>query len=135
MKNLAASILIGPLMLIGPLPAAGQSSLVFGAGAPVQVAAGEVSTADKDTYMQKVKDELQEWDRKLHKLGEKGEAEGKEAANTAENDLDRAWTRTEAESRKLRTVGAEGWESAKSSFEHASHELAEAWNKSHPGDK
>ncbi len=136
MKSLAASIVIGPLMLLGVPPAvAGQSSLAFGAGASVQVAAGEASAADKDTYMRKVKAELQEWQRKLHDLGEKAEAEGTEARNTAENDLDRAWTRAEAESRKLLTVGAEGWENARTSFEEASRELAVAWNRFHPGDK
>lgn len=136
MKILAVAIMIGPLMLSGAaFAAAGQSSLVLGSGVAVQLAADESSKIDRDTYTQKAQDEVREWQRKLHDLGEKTAAKGKEAGTAAENDLSRAWTRTEAESRKLQAAGAEGWESAKISFEKASHELAETWHKSHPDDK
>jgi hypothetical protein len=135
MRMLTASIVIGPLVLIGALPAAGQSTLALGSGAPVQLAAGGDSTADRDTYTQKARDEMQEWQRKLHDFSEKAEAKGKEAGNAAENDLNKAWAQAEAASRKLQTVGAESWESAKTSFEEASRELADAWHKVHPEDK
>jgi len=36
---------------------------------------------------------MQEWQRKLHDFSEKAEAKGKEAANAAENDLNKAWTK------------------------------------------
>jgi len=136
MRILTAAIVIGPLMLVGaPLAAAGQSSLAPGSSAAVQLAADDSSTPDRDTYVHKAQGEVREWQRKLHDLGEKTEAKGKEAGNAAENDLNSAWDRTEAESRRLQTVGAEGWESAKASFEKASHELAAAWHKHHPDDK
>ena len=134
MRMLTVSIIIGPLVLISALPAAGQSTLALGSGAPVQLAAGADSTADRDTYTQKARDEMQEWQRKLHDLSEKVVAKGKEAGNATENDLHEAWTKAEAASRQLQTVGAEGWESARSSFEKASHELAETWHKIHPED-
>ena len=134
MRILTASIVIGPLMLIGALPTAGQSTLALGSGAPVRLAAGGDST-DRDTYTQKARDEMQEWQRKLQGLSEKAEAKAKEAGSGAENDLNKAWAKAEAASRQLQTVGAEGWESAKTSFEEASHELAEAWHKIHPEDK
>jgi|HubBroStandDraft_3_1064219.scaffolds.fasta_scaffold22650_2 hypothetical protein len=136
MRILTASIVIGPLVLIGTLPAAaGQSTLALGSGTPVRLAAGGDSTADRDTYTQRARDEMQEWQRKLHDFSEKAAAKGKEAGNAAENDLNEAWTKAEAASRQLQTVGAEGWERAKTSFEKASHELAEAWHKIHPEDK
>ena len=136
MRILNASIVIGPLMLIGALPAAaGQSTPALGSGAPVRVAAGGDTTADRDTYTQKAKDEMQEWQQKLHDFSEKAEAKGKEAGNAAEVDLNKAWTKAEAASRKLQTVGADGWESAKTSFEKASHELADAWHRIRPQDK
>src|SRR5271169_3955519 len=85
MRILTASIVIGPLMLIGTLPAAaGQSLLALGTGAPVRLAAGD-STADRNTYTQKARDEMQEWRRKLHDFSEKAEAKGKEVGNAAEN--------------------------------------------------
>ncbi len=44
-------------MLIGALPAAaGQSTRALGSGAPVRVAAGGDTTADRDTYTQKAKE-------------------------------------------------------------------------------
>ena len=133
---LAASIVIGSLVLFGALPAAaGQSTLSPGASAPVRVAANGDPTVDKDTYLQKARNEMQEWRRKLHDFSAKAEGNGKEAGNAAETDLNKAWTRTEAASRRLQTVSAEGWDSAKTSFEKASHELAEAWHKIHPEDK
>jgi hypothetical protein len=135
MRMLTASIVIGPLVLIGALPAAGQSTLALGSDAPVQLAAGADSTADRDTYTQQARDEMQEWQRKLHDFSEKAEAKGKEAGNAVENDLNKAWTKAQAASSKLQTVGAEGWENARTSFEEASHELAEAWRKIHPEEK
>lgn len=53
----------------------------------------------------------------------------------ADDDLHRAWTKTQAASHRLETVGADGWDSAKASFETASQELAEAWHKVHPEQK
>ena len=136
MRILTASIVIGPLVLLGALPAAaGQSTLALGSGIPIRLAAGGDSTADRDTYTQKARDEMQEWQRKLHDFSEKAAAKGKEAGNAAENDLNEAWTKAEAASRQLQTVGAESWESAKSSFEEASRELAETWHKIRPQDK
>jgi hypothetical protein len=136
MRILTASIVIGPLMLIGALPAAaGQSTPALSSGAPVRLAAGGDSTADKDTYTQKARDEMQEWQRKLHDVSENAEAKGKEAGNAAKDDLNKAWTKAKAASDELQTASAEGWESAKISFEQASHELADAWHKIHPEDK
>ena len=109
MRMLTVSIVVGPLMLIGALPAAaGQSALALGSGAPVRLVAAGDSTADRDTYTQKARAEMQEWQRKLHDFSEKAEAKGKEAGNAAENDLNKAWTKAEAASRQLQTVGVEG---------------------------
>jgi hypothetical protein len=136
MRMLTASIVIGPLMLIGALPAVGQSTLALGSGVHVRLAAGSNdTTADRDTYTQRAREEMQEWQRKLHDFSEKAEAKGKEAANAAENDLNKAWTKAEAASSKLQTAGAESWEGAKTSFEEASRELADAWHKIRPQDK
>jgi hypothetical protein len=134
MRILTAAIVIGPLVLIGAVPA-DQSTLALGSGTPVRLAAGGDSTADRDTYTQKARAEMNEWQRKLQGFSEKAEAKGKEAGNAAENDLNEAWTKAEATSRQLQTIGAEGWESAKTSFAKASRELAEAWHKIHPEDK
>ena len=135
MRMLTVSIVIGPLMLIGALPAAGQSTLALGSGAPVQLAAGADSAADRDTYTQMALDEIQKWQGKLHNFSEKAAAKRKQLDSAAENDLNKAWAKVKAASSRLQTVGAEGWESAKTSFEEASRELVDAWDKIRPEDK
>ena len=135
MRMLTVSIVIGPLMLIGALPATGQSTLALGSGAPVQLAAGADSAADRDTYTQMALDEIQKWQGKLHNFSEKAAAKGKQLDKAAKNDLNKAWTKAKAASSRLQTAGAKGWASAKTSFEEASRELADAWDKIRPEDK
>ncbi len=133
MRIILVSIVIGPLMLFGALPAvAGQSISSY---TRIQLAAGGDSTADRDTYTQKARDAMHEWQQKLHDFSEKAKAKGQEEGNAAENELKAAWTKAEAEQRKLETASAEGWESAKISFEKASHDLKEVWDKIRPDDK
>ena len=133
MRIILVSIVIGPLMLFGALPAvAGQS---ISSDTRIQLAAGGDSTADRDTYTQKARDAMHEWQQKLHDFSEKAKAKGQEEGNAAENELKAAWTKAEAEQHKLETASAEGWESAKISFEKASHDLKEVWDKIRPDDK
>jgi hypothetical protein len=129
MRIVAASIAIGSLILIGALPAAGQSSPAPAASAPVGLVGGGNTTADRATYTQKARDDMQEWQRKLHEFSQRAEANGKVAGDAADTDLHQAWTRTEAASRRLQTVGAEGWDRARASFEQASRHLAAAWDR------
>jgi hypothetical protein len=127
MRGFTAAIVIGPLMLSGALAsAAGQSSSF---NTQNQLVASSDSTADRDTYTQRARGEMQEWQRKLHDFSEMAKANGQKAGKAAENGLTAAWAKTEAEARRLQSASADGWESAKSSYEKASHELADAWDK------
>ena len=54
-------------MLFGGLPAAAGQSI--SSDTPIQLAAGGASTADRDTYTQKARDDVDEWQRKLHDFG------------------------------------------------------------------
>lgn len=133
MRMLAAAIVLGPLILVGTLPAvAGQSS---SSGTKIQMAAGSNSTADRDTYTQKTQGEMQEWQQKLRAFSETAKARGETAGNAAENELNTAWSKAQAEARKLQIAGAADWESAKASYEKASRELADAWDRNRPRDK
>jgi len=135
-KLLTAAIVIGPLALLGALPAAADPTLPDrGARAAVQLAVAGDPAGDRDSYSQKARDDMQEWQRKLHDFGDKAAAKGKEAGNAANDDLNQAWSKAKAASDRLQTMGADGWDSAKASFEHASHELADSWHKVHPDDK
>jgi len=132
MRILSASIVIGPLILIGALPAAaGQAPVALDPGAPVRLAAGD-STADRNSTLKRRSTKCGNGNESCMTSARKRRPSGKESGNAAENDLNEAWTKAEAASRQLQTVGAEG---AQTSFEKASHELAEAWHEIHPDDK
>lgn len=134
MRIFFALIVIGPLMLLGALPAAAGQSI--SSNSPIQLAAAGDSTADRDTYTQKARVSVDEWQQKLHDFSEKAKVKGQQEGNAAENALKAAWTKVEAEQHKLQSASAEGWESAKISFEKASHDLKQAWDKIRPaGDK
>ena len=134
MRIFFALIVIGPLMLLGALPAAAGQSI--SSNSPMQLAAAGDSTADRDTYTQKARVSVDEWQQKLHDFSEKAKVKGQQEVNAAENELKAAWTKVEAEQHKLQSASAEGWESAKVSFEKASHDLKQAWDKIRPaGDK
>lgn len=135
MRMFITSIVIGPLMLTGALPAAGQSAVAPVSSAPLRLAAGSEPAAERDAYIQKARDQMQEWQRKLHDLGDTAAAKGKEAGTAAEDDLNKAWTKAEAEADRLQTASAEGWENARTSFEEASRKLSDAWDKARPQDK
>jgi hypothetical protein len=125
-----AATVIGSLLLIGligTLPAAGQSIQPTGSAASVRTAS--VSTTDRDTYVQKAREEMQQWQLKLHDFSEKTRAKATEANTAAQNDFNTAWTEADAATQKLQTAGAADWESAKSSFSKASQKLAAVWQK------
>ena len=134
MRVWSVAIIISPIMLLGALPAVGQPTPRFGSGAPVRLAAGDDTAADRNTYVQKAQEEMQDWQRKLHEFGEQAEAKGRDASSAAEKGLNDAWIKAKDASGKLQTVGDEGWQSAKSSYENARRDLAETWRRIHPGD-
>ncbi len=135
MRILATATIIGPLMLMGAVAAAGQSALAPGSDASVRSTASSNSTVDRDTYTRQARDDVQGWQNKLQQAGKKTETVAKDAGTATERDLKQAWIKAQVASSKLQTVGDEGWESAKRSYETASHELANTWHKIHPQDE
>jgi hypothetical protein len=127
MRNILAPILVGSQMLIVmPQIATGQP---VPSAAPIQVAGDADTTPDRETYTQKARGDLQEWQKKLHDFSERTEAKGQKDAALARHDLDEAWTKAEAESRKLQTASSAEWENARISYEKASRELADRWHR------
>lgn len=61
--------LVGPIIaalaLASAVPAAAQSNLGSGSGASARFAAALDSTADREAYTRKARDDMQEWQRKL----------------------------------------------------------------------
>jgi hypothetical protein len=132
MRLITASIVLGPLLLLGGLPAAAQSNAP---AAPVPMTAGNTTTTDRDTYTRKATDDMQDWQQKLQDFGEKAKAKGQAAGDATADALNTAWSRTQVEGRRLKAASADGWENAKASYEQATHKLADTWNKIRPEDR
>ena len=127
MRILHASTVVGSLLLIGLIgtpAAAGQSTQYTSS---VQVAA--VSTADRDTYVQKAREEVKQWQLKLQDFSDKSRTKATEANIAAQNEFNKAWAEADAAAQQLESAGAADWESAKSSFQKASQKLAAVWQK------
>lgn len=135
MRILAASIALGSLLLIGALPAAGQAAPTHGTGGSIRLAAARDTTADRDTYTQRARNEMKEWQLKLHDFSGRTQAKATEAQAKATSDLNEAWTETKDASGRLEIASKADWESAKSSFQSATHKLAVAWHKVDSGKK
>src|SRR5579863_2961560 len=95
MKILTKSLAVGSLMMIGALPAAGQSPVALGSRATILLAAASDSSVDRETYLQQARDDMLVWRQKLNDFNKKAEAKGKEEDNAAKNDLSKAWDKTE----------------------------------------
>lgn len=135
MNIVISSLVIGPLLLIGGLPAhADTHASSLGAGV-IQIAASADATTDKDSFLQKAHEKTAEWRQKLQDLGDKAEAKGKAAGTATEDDVHKAWHKVEAASNRLETASSEEWQDAKAAFETASHEMANTWHKHYPTDK
>jgi hypothetical protein len=133
MKILATAVVMAPLMMFGIMPAASQSDP--GTGASVRLVATHDSTADRETYTQKARDEMQLWQQKLHDFDAKAQAKATDAQTRASKDLDSAWTEAKSASDRLDTAGVKDWSRAKASFQTASHKLDLAWRKIDPDNK
>ena len=133
MRILPGLAVLGPLLLIGTLPAAAQSVQPTQPTASFGGAAAADWKAERNTYVQKARDEMQEWQRKLHDLRE--ERRNSEANIKTRKHFNTAWTEVEEASRKLETAGAENWQSAKVSFHQASQRLAAVWEQIKNQDK
>jgi hypothetical protein len=132
MRILPTSTVVGSFLvigLIGTLPAAGQSIQPPQPAASSRMAAVADWKTERDAYVQKARDEVQEWQRKLHDFSEKTRTKTSETSIMAQNDFNAAWKETEDAFHKLETVRAEDWESAKTSYNKASLKLAAIWDK------
>jgi hypothetical protein len=129
MRIRTVSIVIGPLVLAGALPVAGQSK---SPDPQIQLTTNGNSTVDRDSYTQNARDEMREWRQKLRSLGETVKVNGQQAGAVADSGLNAAWIKTRAAEHKLHIATAADWEFAKVSFEKADRELADAWDKARP---
>jgi hypothetical protein len=125
---------IATLVLAGALPAAAQSKPASGQ-TTVGVATPRDPTAERETTMQRARDEMGIWQQKLNDFTTRAEGRGTAAQAKAIKALDSAWAETKAASARLEAAGAADWDSAKAAYRKASHKLAMAWQKVDAGKK
>jgi ABC-type sugar transport system substrate-binding protein len=126
MRILSASTVAGSLLLAA-LVALSATGLSAQSASSVRVAS--VSTADRETYVQQAREEMQQWQLKLKDFSDKTRTKATDANIAAQKDFNEAWAEADVASQKLETAGAADWESAKSSFKKASQKLAAVWQK------
>jgi hypothetical protein len=128
MRTVAASVMLGSMVLAGaPPPAAGQS---LGRGTHILLVADD--DTDRSSFTQHAQDDMHQWQRKVRDFGRHAKAAGQEGAHTARHDLDDAYAKAKLAADRLRTVGADGWQGAKTAYQDASHDLANTWNRIKP---
>ena len=89
MRILPTSTVVGYFLLIGligTLPAAGQSIQPPQSAASSRVAVVADWKAEREAYVQKARDDVQEWQRKLHEFSEKTRTKTSEANITAKTN-------------------------------------------------
>jgi hypothetical protein len=131
MRIRPTSTVVGSVLLvalIGTLAAASQSVQPTQPKVSLKVAAVADWKVERDAYVQKARDEVQAWQRKLHDLREKARTKNSEENITVQNNLNAAWTEADDAFHRLETVGKD-WESAKTSYNKASLKLAAIWEK------
>jgi hypothetical protein len=117
MRLLVATIIACPLLLAGALPAAATS-------APDTLQLAADWNGDRDAYMERVRNDMREWERKAHDYGTR-------ADDRARADLDHAWDRVREESHHLEHADANDWDRVRNSYERAVDELRERWDRMH----
>lgn len=123
-------------MAMASLPAIGDHPTPLLVNGPLlKLADDQDFSARKQAYLQKTRNEMAEWRKKMHAAGERTEAEAQQASADIKAPLDRTWSATERAWRKLQSESAEGWDKTKHVYERSTAELRAQWHKLHPEDK
>jgi hypothetical protein len=130
LRTILASIVIAPFMF-----GAMHTAQSISSDARIQLAAGGDSAFHGDTYTQKARGAMHEWQQKLHDFSEKAKAKGQEEGIAAENELNAAWTEADAEQDKLQSASAEGWVRRQDLVRERIPRPEEFWDRIGPDDE
>jgi hypothetical protein len=133
--NVLVVLVVASMSMAGLPPVADRSAAPVVNEPLLRVADNDDFAARKDAYLQKTRDEMDEWRNKMHAAGEQAEAKGHEASADTKAHLDRTWTTTERSWRKLQTESAEGWDNTKRAYERSTADLHVQWYRLHPEDQ
>jgi hypothetical protein len=131
--SIITALIVGAPVLVAGLPIAPHPVSSQITNAPLR-RVDDTFAARKDAYLQKSRQEMDEWRSKIHIASERAEAKGHEASARAQAHLNRAWSATERNWQMLQTESAEGWDRTKGAYERSTAELRAQWHKIHPED-
>jgi hypothetical protein len=128
--NILAVLIVGsPLLAMAGLPVVVHHPAPLLFNDPLlKVADNDDFAARKDAYLQKTRNEMAEWQKKIDAAGERAEADTKA-------HLNRTWAATQEHWRTLQAESAESWDKTKNAYERSTAELRAQWHQLHPEDK
>ena len=133
MKSSMTRSLMGALFLVGGTAVAGAIPAPPQAGGGVMlVAAASDSATQRDEYIRKAQDELQEWQDRMSQWTDEAKANGSKISEQTRQNLDKAWMDVQANWHKLQAAAPQTWDKARASFEDASQRMKSAWEKIEP---
>ena len=133
MKALMIRSLMGALFLAGGTAVAGAIPAPAATGSSVMLVADTNDFAtQRDEYIRKAQDELQDWQNRMSQWTDEAKANGSKISEQTRQNLDKAWTDVEANWRKLQAAAPQTWDKARASFEEASERMKSAWEKIQP---
>lgn len=124
MQKFPHVVIVATLALAGVAPARAADS-----GAQPQPVEAAAPVAERGATVQKARDDLNDWRKKLDAYAETAKAESQTARTQAAEDLDKAWTKTKDAAARLENASADEWASAKAEFKKESDALAARWAK------
>jgi uncharacterized membrane protein len=135
-KIVVYAIVIATFAGTGGWPALASLAPAFPSPAvQVELAEADSASADRDSYAQKARAEVQEWRDEIDRFGERAKVRSAQAWKTASEDLNATWIKTREASDKLQKAGEAGWSSARDSYRKAVDELAAKWTKVRADEK
>lgn len=134
MRILFAPIVIGTLAITGVSPAGAQSKPADKATS-VGLFTSPDPAADRNSYTQQARDQVRNWEKRLHDFDAKAQVKATAAEANASKELNDAWTETKSASSELETAAEADWDGAKASFKKATDKLVVAWHNADPSGK
>lgn len=125
--------------LMGALFLVGGTAVASAIPAPPPTGHGAILVADandfatqRDEYIHKAQDELEEWQNRMSQWTDEAKENGSRISKQSRQNLDKAWTDVKANWRRLQAAAPQTWDKARASFEEASERMKSAWEKIQP---
>jgi uncharacterized membrane protein len=122
-------LVIGALTAAALLPLGHPLAAQTMSADPRQSSQAPAAAPEQQSFRDKARDELHDWQRKIDDFNHRTETSGRAEAKEARASLDQAWSNVETQSRRLETASAADWNDSKIAYQRAVQDLSERWGK------